>query len=324
MKRITITVLLSILLIFLESCEQSSFDQPEDSDQNGSGLEVDILQLTLSSGDLSTIPGRNPVLTVSIFPDFATRNELNWISTDNTVAAIDSGTGIISVRTEAVTSPMITIIRVESVYNPAVYALCPLTVYPSYPADRHLTFPSETSYTGRPTDTYGDIDMGDGLFLLVGTGGASEYNNGNNGPGEYWIDPENPYEFGIVPNGQARTITFNSGGYADFSTGHIRTSGNGSRMIKIAALFRPFEIKVNYRSNAAEPRHADIRIGDTEGIRIEGEESPGNGNGQGRTVTYIHNLDEEGNPKDDFVPLVFIECKAGIQIYDVYVNDLSQ
>ena len=317
-NRFIVLLPLIISLVFCSACEQS-FIQKENSDDH-SGLEMDIFKISLNAKELATIPGRNLTLTASVFPRFATRNQLCWVSSDAAVAAVDAS-GNITVKTAPVTVPEASVIRVYSEYDPSVYALCTVTVYPSYPGSRSFGFPENPVGNAKyPADTNGDLDLGNGIFLLLGTGGASEYTPGNKGPGVYVIDPENPYEYGIVPNGNPRelggTTPWESGGFSGFSSGHIRTAGNAARQIKIAALFGPFEVKVNYMTNSGgSPRNVDIRIGDTEGLRIEGETSSATSPGDGKTVSYRFESNE-------FVPVIYVECNQGVRIYDVIVNGL--
>jgi len=320
-------VLIFIFSFFLCSACVQSYSGHEDSDAK-TDLEIDILRITLNARELATIPGRNLTLTASYFPDFATRRDIKWISSDISIAEVSSdtagNTGTITINLSFAAEPVSTVIKVYSSYDPSISAECIITVFPEYPRNRSFNFPENPAANAvkYPADINGDIDLGSGIFLLTGTGGADEYNRGSAGPGEYIIDPENPYQFGIVPNGGIRSLgaTPWDGGGAAFvtgaSTGHIRTGGDAARQIKIAAVFGPFEIFVNYMtSTTGSPRNADIRIGDTEGIRIEGEVSNSTSPAEPKTVSYRFESEE-------FVPLIFVECNGGIRIYDVIIRDI--
>jgi hypothetical protein len=292
-------------------------------------FEVNIDRLVLNTGILATVPRRNPSLVPIITPAFATRNQLRWTSSNSNAATIDLNTGAITVTTEAVTVPISTIIRVEAVYDPSKYDICILTVHPAYPRTRRWTWSTNPGISG-------DIDVGDGGTLLFGTGNGSEYNPGNRGPGVYVIDPEDPFEFGVIPEGGLRTAGTFTPSNSAFINGsgqflypatynyshHIRTTGNAARVMRIAALFAPFTIVVNYQSNGDNERNADIRIGDKEGLRIEGRPATNNNTNGARTVWYSYDPTDDSKPEfgmDQFVPLVFVESNQGLRLYAVYV-----
>jgi len=247
------------------------------------------------------------------------------------VTFIDPETGVITVRTTPVTVPMSTIVRVESIIDPSKYDSCLLTVYPPYNAIRSWTWPTTDPGIA------GDLDQGQGGTLLFGTGNSLDYNSGPDGHGVYVIDPENPYQFGIeTPDGRPRTAGQWQGGNANtlnynlflFTStptypNHIRTSGNASRIMRIAALQAPFTIIVNYQSNATDQRNADIRIGDKEGLRIQGELSVQDNDIGPRTVWYSYDPSDPEKPEhgwDNFVPLAFVEAKEGLRLYAVYIR----
>jgi len=311
-----ITAAALLLLVFSGCAGNVETGSPDD-------FVVDLRRISLNASELGTLPGRPPEpLHLSKFPDFATRAEVVWTSSNESVATINSETGAITVRTAPVTEPLTTTIRVAAVHDPSIYALCSLTVYPDYPARRRWNFTADLGTIS------GDIDIGQGATLLQATGGGSYTSSG---AGEYIIDPEAPYAEGFSPNGGARSgMAWNNGSLTDpafyrapadyfgthaaegaASAGHLRTGGT-ARFMRIAALQGPFTIKVNYLSNGTAGAHADIRVGDREGIRIEGEGSAGSTAGSGKCVEYVY----EG---DDFVPLVYLECDTGLRVYDVYV-----
>jgi len=338
MKRYSLYII--FLILMLSSCDIESFfisakvlpDDKNDNSHPGGNFKVGIENLKLTSNELATIPGRNPTpaLSAIITPVFATEKQLRWTlqSVDSIdpvdVAVINADTGEITVRTEAVDKPLSTIVRVESIADPSKYDTCILTIYPLYPATREWTWPASPGTTG-------DLDQGDGGTLLFGTGNSPDYTNGNEGAGVYVIDPADPYRYGIdTPNGGPRaagTFTVTTNPFTGANRflypaspsypAHIRTSGNAMRVMRIAALFAPFTIVVNYQSNDAGERNADIRVGDKEGWRIEGEASTNDGSGA-RTVWYSYEADPQAGI-EEFVPLVFIEAKQGLRLYAVYV-----
>lgn len=373
MKKL-ITVLGCVFLIAtFSTCDISSFfisgsSSPDNEQPNvlpPDQFVVGINSLILSSRELATIPGRNPVIRAIITPEFATEREIRWsihsIGSVNAaeVAAINADTGEITVRTQAVPNrePLSALIRVESITDPSKYDTCVLTIYPDdYPRTREWVFSVDNApEDGWPQTTaitsdidLSDLDLDEGGTMLFFTGGGTDYTPGLMGPGVYVIDPENPFEYGPVPNGGALSSSATAHTYvgptesnANEGTlrgflypnrttlfrGHYRIGGSSQRVIRIATLFAPFTVIVNYRTNsAAEPRNADIRIGNTEGFRIEGPPSLGSGtgvNGTGaQTVWYSYDPTDPEKPeygKDDIIPLVFIESIAGLQIYAVYV-----
>ena len=324
----------SLLLLFLFALGACGFESTNPADikaADSADFTVDLRRVTLDASELGTIPGRKPALNVTRIPGFATRAELIWSSSDETVAAVDSATGEITVRDDPVENPVMTMIRVESVHDASVYAQCSLTVYPVYPARRRWNFPVHPTGGGSNSLVNGDYDAGNGGTILQATGGGSGYNSGENGPGWYAINPEDPYEYGLIPSGGPRAgLNWDQGSTTQkafyraganyfgqhpaesaASAGHLRTGGP-SRFMRIAALQGPFTIIVNYMSNGTAGAHADIRVGDREGIRMEGEGSQGTSDGQ--SIWYVHETDE-------FVPLVYLESNTGLRVYDVYVLD---
>jgi len=334
MKRLIAALSCVFITLILSSCLDEQDTLPANQ------FVIGIERLALSSNELATIPARNPSLNAIITPLFATEKQLLWTlhpydsfnpNDPAEVAAINPNTGALVVRTGAVTEPMSVIIRVEAISDPSKYDTCILTVYPDYPMPRQWVFSSDIGLTG-------DLDIGNGGTILFASGGGTGYQPGDLGAGVYVIDPELPYEFGPTPNGGAQSSsasTFNTGTLAGFLypaktqlfSGHYRINGTSMRVMKIAAIFAPFTVIVNYRTNAAaESRNADIRIGDKEGLRIQGPGSLGGNTGVGglgaQTVWYSYNPDNPERPEfgnDQFVPLVYVEANAGIQLYAVYI-----
>jgi len=332
MKKIIIASSCLFLLLFsacfeLISPDDSSPDLlPEDQ------FVVGIDSLRLSANELATIPGRNPVLNAIYYPVFATENNLKWTSSNTDAATVNESTGLLSVRTDEVTDdPLITVIRVEAIEDPSKYDICVLTVYPNYDKTRIWTWSADPGSTG-------DLDQGSGGILLFGSGNCLGYNPGDNGEGVYVIDPDAPYEFGVdTPNGAARpsgTFSTSNNNFTGNRSGqfvypatynyshHIRSSGSAARVMKIAALFTPFTVVVNYQSNDAGVRNADIRIGDKEGLRIEGPASTNNNTSGARSVWYSYDPDNPEKPEfgnENFVPLIFIEANQGLRLYAVYI-----
>ena len=345
MKQKIYVIFLAAVILFA-ACKPQ-LEPPENFKGNPEdiGIEIDLLRLTLDKTEIAIISGRSlPALNVTKYPPNATRAELVWTSTNEPIAAVD-GTGALTITSVTVPEPQNAVIRVSAKNDPSVYAECVITVYPNYPANRHLQFERingvsisseatfKTEYAKLPKDTKGDVDMGDGIFLMHGTGGAPGGDDGYSvDPTKernkaYPIDPEHPYAFGMVPNGGARglgTGTQWSAGrseFTGFSNARLHTGGRG-RHVKIAAIFRPFKITVNYRSNSNNSgRWADIRIGETEGLWLQGAISNPTtaGNGQA-TINFVYNLDENGDPREDFVPLIFVESNEAIQIFDVIIT----
>ncbi|MCL2805196.1 MAG: hypothetical protein FWD26_04580 [Treponema sp.] len=298
---------------------------------------IGIDRIVLSNNELGTVPGRNPSLNWNIIPINATQNELRWRLDDvdgidaADVASINESTGAITVRTDSVSEAISTLIRVESVADPSKYDTCLLTVYPVYPGERTWTWPTNPGVAG-------DLDQGDGGTLLFGTGNCDGYTPGLIGAGVYLINPVSPYEYGVgTPDGRVRgagTYTtsqtpYNGGGRFLFPASpsypaHIRTSGSGARVMRIAALYPPFTIIVNYQSNDPAERWADIRIGDKEGLRIQGQASTNDNPTGSRTVWYSYDPSDPGKPEfgmEEFVPLAFVEANQGIRLYAVFVRE---
>jgi hypothetical protein len=290
---------------------------------------VDLRGLSLAKelGTVYNVPVAQSALRFAKIPSFATRDEVTWTSSNKNVAEVDEKTGEISIKITNPNAPQATtMIRVQSDYDPSVYAECALTVHPIYPAVRTWNFaagsvrvnglviPASTnSSTGDWTSYTSDGDLGNGAVILGSSGGASEYISQR--PGEYEIDPDNPYGFGVVPNGGTRSWQY--GGAGNIPTGHsyplVRPGGMG-RFIQINALFGPFKIEVDYQGNNTSGSHVDIRIGDTEGVCIVGEDSMGSGTGDGLTVSYT--FTESGV----FVPAVYLETNDGTRIWDIKIT----
>jgi hypothetical protein len=196
--------------------------------------------------------------------------------------------------------------------------------------------------------TTSDINIGMGLTIRGGTGGGGTYTqatetpNGlpiENGaipsdvenpllyppyPWVYIIDPENPYVMGFDPGSRGSRSSINmvaeSGGNNTTGTDFYPewlTTGGAARIMSIAAIKGPFYIEVRYQTNSSgSARWADIRIGDREGLRIQGEPSTLTGGAEsGKKVYYFY----EG---DDIVPFVHIEGAQGgaFRIHEVIIS----
>ncbi|MCL2442127.1 MAG: hypothetical protein FWD13_01520 [Treponema sp.] len=138
-------------------------------------------------------------------------------------------------------------------------------------------------------------------------------------PWVYQIDPDDPYMAGLTPaNGVRSGMNWNASNptVIGFRAGNLITNGAG-RVLSIAAIKGPFYIEVRYTSNADgnPPRWADIRIGDKEGVRIQGSPSDHRTLASGRGVASYYYED------DDVVPFVFIESQASIRIYEVIITN---
>ena len=296
---------------------------------NTEDLVVDLrsLHLVKELGTVYNIPIPQSALGFVRVPSFATRDEVTWSSSAESVATVDPKTGEITIKITNPNAPQATtVIRVQSDYDPSVYAECALTVYPIYNLPRTWNFAagsvrvdgsvitaSTDSSTGNWTSYTVDGDLGNGAVILGSSGGVSEYSG--LGPGEYEIDPDDPYRHGVVPNGGPRGWQYGAAG--NIPTGHsyplVRPGGMG-RFIQINALFGPFKIEVDYQGNNTSGSHVDIRIGDTEGVCIVGEDSMGSGTGDGLTVSYT--FTESGV----FVPAVYLETNDGTRIWDIKIT----
>ncbi|MDR1956725.1 MAG: Ig-like domain-containing protein [Treponema sp.] len=268
-------------------------------------LEIGLTKLTLSHNELATISENELDLTLTKNPGFANKNGVVWESSDPDAAAVDQNGHITAGSTT--TEVLSAVIKVYAVDDPSIYALCPVSVYPDYGSSRSWDFASSVT-------TSGDTDYSQGMTILGGTGSGT-YNSSPAGPGLYEIDPDDPYQYGLTPTSGSRgSITFNNdtSGAEGFSTKSLRTGGMG-RILKIAAIQGPFTVTVNYQSNGADARWADIRFGDKEGIRYQGDPAAGTNAAGCRTVSWPY-------AGDDIVPFVYIEASAAIRIYDVIIT----
>jgi hypothetical protein len=268
-------------------------------------LEIGLTKLTLSANELATISGNELDLTLTKNPAFANKNEVIWESGDTSVAAVDQNGHITTGTTTA--EVLSTVIRVYAVDDPSVYAACPVSVYPDYGASRSWTFT-----TSSQTTISDDRDNGQGMTILAATGSLSAYNEPPQ-KGLLIIDPEDPYLYGAIPAGGARSgVQLNTGGQgaSGFSACYLRTNGN-SRMFKIAAIQGPFTVTVNYASNSTPGVHADIRFGDKEGFLYVGDGSASTSDY--RTVSWPY-------AGDDIVPFVYIETQGSVRIFDVIIT----
>jgi hypothetical protein len=330
-KLISVSVIVIFIVMLSSTCELTSNSLSGDTGDT-EGFIVHIQGISLSMTELGTIPGRNPELKAIINPPFATQKELEWTSSNSAVATVNS-LGEINIEITQLSSTQgsrTTVIKVKSVDDPSLYAECLLTVYPNdYPTSRSWAFPSHptggANNSAISPDSDGDYNYKNGMWLLLSSGSASEYNAGPAGQGFYKIDPDNPYEYGPNLTNGSRSMNWGdanwpSGGNATrlpgWTVGHIRT-GSHSRAMKIAALKGPFTLMVNYIHNGTAGSHADIRIGDTAGFRVQGAPSDGSRvdtdlDVYNRTVYYVY-------PSEDIVPLIFVETNGNVRIYDVIV-----
>jgi hypothetical protein len=268
-------------------------------------LEIGLASLSLSANELATISGHELNLTLAKNPGFANKSEVWWESSDTSAATVDQNGRITAGTTDS--AVLSTVIKVYAVDDPSIYAVCPVSVYPDYGASRSWDF-GTSSQTGISDDR----DNGQGMTILAATGGLSAYNEPP-AKGLWTIDPEDPYQYGAVPSGGARSgVQLNPNAIpsgSDFSASYLRTNGN-SRMLKIAAIQGPFTVTVNYASNGSAGVHADIRFGDKEGFFYVGDGSAGTSDG--RTVSWPY----AGN---DIIPFVYIETQGSVRIYDVII-----
>lgn len=335
--------------VFLFTACKPLLEPPEDFTGNPQdlGLEVGLLRLTLDKTELATIAGNTLQLKVTKIPDFATKSEVKWTSSNEEAATVDQDGNIHSSDT---VDPVTTVIRVESVADSSVYAECPVTVYPNYGSNRYWNFGTNGWYASTedaPVNQQikfgavlltADSPFGNGM-TLKGQTGSGTYENPTetpNGlpleggqiptgasasayppyPWVYEIDPDNPYAAGLTPtNGTRGGMNWNDSNPTNigFRLGNLITNGVG-RIFSIAAIQGPFYIEVRYTTNSDNAaRWADIRIGDTSGLRIQGSPSThrtATGGGGKAFYTYTN---------DDVVPFVYIESQASIRIYEVII-----
>jgi len=326
MKQIKTTIAVILLLLVFAGCPDG-FGNKKIEIGNPEDFVVDIrgLSLVKELGTVHDIPVDYEDLRFNKIPSFATRDAVTWKSSDTAVASVDS-TGNITITTNNPIAPRSTTIRVESEYDPSIYAECVLTVYPKYSSTRTWNFAagsvrvnnavitaSTESSTSSWTSYTADGDLGNGAVILGSSGGVSDYNG--RGPGEYEIDPDAPYNHGIVPTGESRSWQYGAAG--NIPTGHsypLVRPGGMARLIQINAVFSPFRIEVAYQGNNTSGSHVDIRTGDTKGIRVEGEDSMGSAAGDGKTVTYT--FEEPGI----FFPAIYLETNDGTRIWEIKIT----
>jgi len=331
--KITKTVLTAAMLLLLvfSGCGDGLGDQGIETGKSND-FEVDLrtLNLVRELGTVWNIPIKQSDLRFKKIPDFATRNTVIWESSDTTVATIDPSTGAINITTGDPNVPVSTIIKVKSVYDPSVCAECVLTVYPIYALPRMWNFSAGTvkvdgdaivassgTQSSAWTSRSSNADLGYGAVILGETGAASDYNS--QGPGVYIIDPDDPYKFGVTLSEESRNwhyvTSVGSQKPAAFTETMIRPLSM-ARFIRISALFSPFTINVNYQGNNASGSHVDIRIGDEEGLRIQGVDSMGSTASDGKTVSYTYITE----PPGEFVPVVYLETNDGTRIWDISIT----
>jgi hypothetical protein len=349
-KILTLTAFVTIIALMFAACYEvlSPDDVPKGAEGDLDNIAVDYQRLSLDRSELATIEGYSLKLTMSGSPDFATRKEIRWESSDSSVAAVDQS-GAITTTGNVGDEPKTAVIKVYSVYDPSVYAVCPVTVYPDYGSNRSWDFGA--SFIGKATNA--DTDLGYGM-TLKGATGSGAYNNAAAAPDGkilsaglipsdidtpietrwtypaypwvYQIDPDDPYLAGVTPTNGARS-SMNWNGTSSSSTtndsvpagsgwqsGSLRTNGVG-RILSIAALKGPFYIEVRYTTNTNETgRWAEIRIGDREGIRIQGSPSYHQTQaGGGGIAAYTYE-------KDDVVPFVYVESQASVRLHEVIIK----
>ena len=313
---------------------------------DGGDLVVDVKQLSFDKPLVVTVanqphinPGlRRAELRLVRFPAFHTTGigDLNWYSTlpgvadivdyredenGNIVLTVEIGEEIDALATSDV--PREATIRAVYAHSSPVFAEATMMVIPPWLPSRELFFSWGNHGTnvadhehmfmmqGFTRTPEGDWHMGNnGIFLLTGTGDVNPdpQREGGDGQGVFVINPDDPYEFGVVPNGGPRAL----GNLEN----QLRTAGSGMRVMRIMGLQAPFRITAEYASNDADPRWVDIRFGDTSGIRVEGPLSSGHGDFRQVSFTWDYYYDEDGNRRyrDDFVPVTFIEAVRGVRM----------
>jgi len=316
-----------VLVVFL-GCGDGTGRDIEIGDPSDFVIDIRELRLTRELGTVHNIPILQEALGFEMKPLNATRNTLKWTSSNPTVATV-SDTGEITITSDNPLVPRSTTIRVESEYDPSVFAECTLTVYPVYLLPRTWNFntvrvnnavitASIDSSTSNWTSYSQDGDLTGGAIILGSSGGVSDYNG--LGPGEYEIDPADPYKHGVIPNGGPRSWQYGSAGNVPSFTPAVayplvRPAGMG-RFIQINAVQGPFRIEVDYQGNNTSGSQVDIRIGDTQGWRIEGEPSMGSAAVDGKRVSYDFR-------SSDFVPAVYLETNEGTRIWAIRITRIS-
>ncbi|MCL2600388.1 MAG: hypothetical protein FWD88_04320 [Treponema sp.] len=368
-------VLLASMSVFFTACDQSLL-RPDDDDGKDSGLVVGIMRLYLDSPLVAATAAVGEMrLRLDRFPPHNTMDieDVVWeVSGQSGIVGVeryiddDTGNeyGIVTITQEAkeylagTPLPLETTIRARYRHDHSIYAMATVMALPNWPTSRNRVFNLDGGVTVASGDVEtrlgnlgfhrnddGDWHLGDGVFLLLGTGNVAPDPQRAGGidhiQGVFEIDPDDPYGFGVTPLGTPRPLHTMEGG-------HIRTAGDGMRALRLMGLERPFEIELVYASNGADSRWAYVRFGDTSGVMVEGPVSPGTGiqrtvrirwdyhayytnhyhiSPWGEEFNYWYQqrhfvLDEYGEriPRDDFVPFVFVELVRGIQLSRVTVR----
>jgi len=375
--------LLTTVAVFFAACEQSLL-RPDDDDGRDSGLVVGIARLYFDNPLVAATSDIGEMrLRLDRFPAHNTMqvNDVVWEIDDvvlgsdtKSIASVERGwdaegneIGIVRITDEAkaylatTPLPLQTTVRARFIHDNSIFAESTVMALPNWPTSRNRVFNFDGGATigsgdvetrlgalGFHQNDEGDWHLGDGIFLLLGTGNVAPDPARGGGidhlQGVFEIDPEDPYEFGVTPLGTPRPLGTMEGG-------HIRTAGDGMRALRIMGLERPFEIELVYASNAADQRWAYVRFGDTSGVMVEGPISPGTGiqrtirfrwdyedyytnhyhiSAWGDEFNYWYQqrhfvLDDKGGriPRDNFVPFVFVELVRGIQLSRVTIRTPS-
>jgi hypothetical protein len=358
MKQKIIVVFLTAVLLFTACKPALVPPEDFTGNPEDLGLVVDLFRLELNETELATIAGNPLRLILTKTPDFATRSGVTWTSSNESVATVDENGSIQTtstsadpvtavIRVESVTNPSI-----YAECSVTVYPDYGSNRYWNFIGPNASTTTNTGWYAFTENATAGqqtqfgsivlsaDSYLGNGMTLKGQTGNGSYENPsttpnglplvGGQIPGDadksiyppypwvYEINPDNPYEMGLVPTNSTRSgMNWRSDNPAGmgFRAGNLVTNGNG-RIFSIAALKGPFYIEVRYTTNGdGAARWADIRIGDTSGLRIQGFPSTDrNDVAKGRgVVSYTYT-------NDDIVPFVYIEAQGSIRIYEVIIR----
>ena len=225
-KRIILFIITLTLILSMLTCRILA---PSEDDGEDSGLQVPVTRLYLNQTLMGTQIGLdlNLSLEIEFFPKFTTqKNDIKWTTScqdengNSTIASI-SKDGKITVLIDQIPFGELfasTTFRVESTHDNSVFTEATLLIFPDLPRSRSLYFDTArwegTTLNGPPEGTFpsinsaGDRNLGDGIFLLTGTGhAAGGVREGNDHEqGVYEIDPRNPYAAGIFPTGGVRTL----------------------------------------------------------------------------------------------------------------------
>jgi hypothetical protein len=260
-------------------------------------FEINPIRIELSLNEWASVPGETLQLEYTI-PNYTTRGDVEWVSSDEDVAAVTGG--LVTAIGEGNC-----VITVCSVQDPSVKARCAIAIYPEYGSNRTWNFQTvpEGWTDGTAASAHPDTDYGDGMILTSSTG-SGEHGSGG----------------GVRNMGIFTTVGPDE--TPGFSVGYLHVSGMG-RACKIAAVQGPFTITVNYMTNTNnQGRFASIVTGEwntddeTKYTIVEGEPSSVRGTGAqgGKSVTWTYS-------ETNMVPYVYVDVSDSLRIYDIIITE---